>query len=438
MVLLAPAPGILFGSISIKLIDLSILGISFLFLCYYLIQDRRLKNWITILKRDFVVLFLIISCLSVTISTIYGSILFPEDTALTDIYELYRYVYYFTFYLFALFFIYDLNKFISIAMWTILTIELFGIVQFFNLFNSNNHIGLLYTKSSSLHMMIVDQQRITSTLGNPNVYGSFLLIVLIGLLSILYMYKITANKHAIMLYSLTLLTIVSLFLTTSRTTVITGFGIVIYIGLYQLMIRVTSIKKILIKTTIALLVFVGIGFILIPHIPYLGSAVTSITNTLDLGSGGYSDNHSYDESDYDRRQRVKESLESVGSFKSRYYYWEINIDKFKQSPIVGIGPMKQGLSFADNTYLYILARYGILGMIVYGLFLIYLLVRTFLISINKRKRIDKKILAATINSIVVAYAVMGYVAESFFNIESMIVFFVLIGLLNNKELRFEG
>ncbi|MCT2535120.1 O-antigen ligase family protein [Aquibacillus koreensis] len=435
LVLVAPMPGILFGEISIKLIDLFILGISFLFLLFYMYEQQlTMQAWGKRILTDAATVFIILASVSVVISTIYGSVQFPEDTAISDVYELYRYVYYITFYLLSAYFVIHLERFTTALFWTVLGMQLFGIFQFFNWFNINEHIGLLYTKSDSLHMMITAQHRITSTLGNPNVYGSFLLIVLVSCLAIVYMYPSQSKRFTFMAVGLLLLTFISIFLTTSRTTVIAAFGILFYFGLLQLIIREVQIKKIILYGMLSVLVFLGIGMALVPHIPYLESAVKNITNTLDKNAN---DTANESEEGQEETNRVRESLESVGSFKSRYDYWEINKEKFMQSPILGVGPMKQSLSFADNNYLYLLARYGVIGLLIYGVFLFYVYIKTFRIALRKETVIEKRIIASAINAIIVAYAVMAYVAESFFNIESMIVFFFLLGLLNNPKLKIE-
>lgn len=432
LLLIAPNPGIVFGPSSTRTIDLLILGLGILLLFIFTYYDNRsIKSLTTTALKDKSIQFIILASLSVVISTLYGSMKFPEITSISDVYEIYRYVFYFVFYLLVLLYLTDLSKFFKALFITVLAIELFGILQFFNLFNINNHFGLLYTQSEKLHMMIQNQHRITSTFGNPNVYGSFLIIVLCVVLSIFYFKKESSTKFKAFLYATIILTFLSIYLTTSRTTVIVTFGLLIYIGLFQLLIRISSIKTILMKSFLLLSVFLLIGILLVPHIPYLNSAYQNVTKVItDLDDN---DSHVDGKGVPNNNSKVKESLESVESFESRYDYWKHNIEKFKESPVLGVGPMKNGLSFADNSYLYILARYGILGFLIYLVFLGYIFIKSFMIALKEKNNYNRAHLASSINYFIVAYAVIGIVAESWFNVVSMVIFFILLGLLIKQE-----
>lgn len=440
-VLIAPAPGILFGGLSIRVIDLLILFLSLVTLLVMIVQnkERSFKDWTLTFLKDKIVLFILLSSVSVVISTVVGMMLFPEYTGIFDIYELYRYAFYFALYILAAYFLTDIEKFFKASMITVIGIQVFGIFQFLNIFDINNNFGLLYTKSDRHHMMIEAQHRIGSTLANPNVYGSFLIIVLSFLLALFYLKKEKDTVLKWLIYVLIPLTIFSIFLTTSRTTVIITIGILAYAFIFHAIIRYTSFKDVLIKTIYPVLSYIVVGFLLVPQIPYLDSAFSSISDTLNAAmeeSSADSEDEENEATGKTRKKResvVKESLDSVNSFQNRYYYWDVNMDIFKQSPVVGAGPMKDGLSFADNAYIYILARYGAIGFLLYVLFFGYSYFKTFAITFKKKEAPSKLIIASTINLVIVGYAVMGMVSEVWFNIESMIVVFVLLGLLKNKR-----
>ncbi|WP_346207859.1 O-antigen ligase family protein [Caldifermentibacillus hisashii] len=441
LLLVAPIPGILFGPLSIRLIDLSILFLGFLALFYFLYNTRiSFKSWATVLTKDKVLIFIALSSISVIISTIAGSFLFPKETSITDLYELYRYAFYLVFYFLACYIVKDIDqtidRFANVLFITIIIIQLFGIFQFFNIFNINNNFGLLYTQSEHFHNMIVTQHRISSTFANPNTYGSFLIIVLSVLLSINYIKKQTFNWLIFLTINMTLFSII---ITTSRTTLITTFGLIIYAGIMQIIVRISPIKHIILKTLVVLLSFLLVVALLVPKIPYLSSAVDSVTNSLHASEPAPKDN-SNNKTCKEKKQpnnnninKVEESLKTVESYNLRQYYWNENLQYFYDSPIVGAGPMKNGIAFADNAYIYILARYGIIGTLIYAGFFIYSYFKSFAISFKKEVNTRLLIIASTLNYIIVAYSVMGLTLESWFNIDSMILFFLLLGLLKNQK-----
>lgn len=443
LLLFKPGPGILLGSISVRLIPMIVL---FVVLCIVgVISFNQMKNnqnplEFSQLKKDRVILYLFLSVISLFISTIVGMIKFPEYTSITDAIEIYRYIFYFAFYFLAKTIkIETIKQIIKPVVIMIVIIEIFGVFQFFNLLNINHHIGLLYTSSESLFKMITHQHRIGSTFLNPNLYGSFLLIVTSLLLA--YLTIGNNNKKSLFVYPLVFLTIISVYFTTSRTAVITVFGIIVYWILIRFLFRYTKFSATLKEGLFVLTIFIAIGFLLVPNIKYLDYAATQITSNLDFGSekvdeGAESDveDPNSEEDQNDNVGKIKKSVESVSSFKSREYYWNLNYEQYKKSPLFGSGPMKsEFVSFADNSYLYILARYGILGMVIFTLFYGFLYIKTL---INSRKQNNSnQIISLSINFIIVGYVVMGLVSEVWFNLQSMAVVFILIGLMFNKNLK---
>ncbi|APH03560.1 O-antigen ligase family protein [Bacillus weihaiensis] len=441
LLMLKPAPGVLFGAISVKLIPLIILFISFIILTMFV--KVNIKSLLTtVWKSDYIFLFLLLSILSLIISTISGIIQKPEYTSIADLIELYRYGFYISFYLIAKNVkIENISSFIKPFFIFIVIIELFGVLQFFNIFNINYHIGLLYTSSESLMKMIVNQHRITSTFQNPNMYGSFLIIAVAFILSyITFMVK----RNKIWSYALLTLSLLSVFFTTSRTAVICTLGVIVYWILLQIITRQVRILTVITNGFLTIAIFAALALFLIPQIPYLDYAADQmITNfetdeepDVEENNTGNEEEDITKETKNSNTDKIKKSVESVSSFKSRYYYWEQNLTIFKESPVFGLGPMKDGfVRFADNSYLYTLARYGIVGLLIMAGLYLYLFVRTF--SQISRENTGKKVLGMTLNLTLVGYAVMGMVAEVWYNLQSITILFVIIGLLYNANLKGE-
>jgi O-antigen ligase len=433
--LFKPAPGILFGEFTVKGFLLLVLLISFSLAAYFFFTKSIKFNSYKEILKDQTILFIILSSISLLISIIIGAIKEPENGTIMNVSEFYRYGLYISFYLIARYATVDMpNKLIKSGFIIFLIIELFGLFQAFNIFNINNHIGLLYTSSESLYFMLVNQQRVPSTLLNPNLYGSFLLIIISLLFGFLSFMKPSKKTLLILLITLSF---ASVFLTTSRTAVITVAGLIVYWILLSLFVFRKSYKRLIIKGLSILLLFIVTAALMIPQIKYLDYAadqiISTIINSDTQKAEGETEKEIQNFEQEESNNKLKESVESVSSFKNRYYYWDLNYEKFLESPVFGSGPMKNGfVSFADNSYLYILARYGVFGLLIFLLFFGYLFYKTVKIM-REGEDSFKGLLAMAINLVIVGYAVMGVVAESWFNIQSMTFLFILIGLLFNKK-----
>lgn len=66
-------------------------------------------------------------------------------------------------------------------------------------------------------------------------------------------------------------------------------------------------------------------------------------------------------------------LESISSFRGRIEIWEDTLIWFHQSPVFGAGPLRSVMhSFADSYYIYLLSRYGMVGLTMYAAFNVYI------------------------------------------------------------------
>lgn len=440
LLLFKPSPGILLGQSSIIGFTLLILLFASLLLLGWN-RFEMVKNPIQYMQRqrkdNYIFLYIILTAITFIISTVYGMISVPDKTKVTDFLELYRYVFYSVFFLLA--------KEVAAKSWGLLLkaflamvviFELFGILQFLDLFYINDSIGKLYTMSERHFNMIIYQQRIPSTFLNPNMYGSFLIIVaaiLVGLLTFVQ----TTRMLRIGIYTLLLLTFISVLLTTSRTAVISVGGIIGYWMILSLIINRHIWKKQFARGIIVLLMFLIVAASLVPQIAYLDYAANQIFSTFQQERPEKQpDDMSLDELVKDKdRNTARESLESVSSFKNRYDYWKMNYEEFLESPVIGHGPMRSNfVSFADNTYLFILARYGLVGFVVFLSFIIYGFMKSLLVLVNSTASSSKKTIALAINLVIVGYIVMGMVSEVWYNLQAMTFLFVLFGLLFNKKI----
>ncbi len=440
LLIFKPAPGVILGQWTVNVIALAVLALLGVYLCFIYFKHRGPITSYGITFSDWsdhpIPIYLLVSSFSLILSTLYGMRVSPTLTSLQDLIELHRYFFYFFFFILALNIrITDLKKLLLPVGMIILIVELFGVIQFFNLFNVNNHIGLFYTISERHYHMIIRQQRIPSFFLNPNMYGSFLVIV-VGLL-LAYITFTKSFKKRILL-PLLMLTFMSVFFTTSRTAVITVAGLIVYWTLFSLMFNRGHWKRTIQLGLATFFLYGALAVVLIPQITYLDYAADQIFENIGNPYGKGDDEIGPPKIKFKESiGTIRTSVDSVNSFNNRYEYWRMNLEKFKEQPLFGHGPMKSGefVAFADNSYLFILARYGIVGLLIFLAFYLYIYMRTTVVIKRKEGSDSKQILALAINLILVGYVVMGMVAEVWFNLQSMTILFMMMGLLYNEHLK---
>ncbi|WP_335870577.1 O-antigen ligase family protein [Bacillus sp. 2205SS5-2] len=441
-----PSPGMLLGGGVVSLIIILVELIAGLVLVLYLFNQNQYPNTLGDIikdnKRDYVTIFILFTMMSLVVSNTWGILKSPQSSSFVDYFEMYRFLMYLVFYYVAKYVtISGLKKLLKPTFIMIIIVELIAVLQLFNIFNFNNHIGLLFILNERHYDMILKIHRVPSTFFNPNLYGTFLVLsaaLVLGYIS----FKGKFSWKSIFL----LLTIfISVYLTTSRTAVLTITGITGYwIIINSFFIMKFSIKR-FISSLLVLVVFLLVGSLLIPQIPYLDYASKQIAMDhevvdvpRDSTTGELEEDENNNENENESGLAIRKlfkKLESVSSFQKRFEFWEMNLEKFLESPIVGNGLMENNfITFADNQYLYILARYGLLGFLIYGIFYIGSFFKT-LFMLKKDLSKDKKSIALAINLSIAGFAFAGLTSEALFNLQTITILFVLFGLLNNKTLK---
>lgn len=294
-------------------------------------------------------------------------------------------------------------KFKSVILYLLLAIGilivLFGFIQYFFYSNLRN----LYYLGWDEHM-----HRMFSTFLDPNFAGAFFVLFLIFLSGILlYLLKNIMLKQAWIIGLISIFTLISIFLTYSRSALI-------------MLIISTIIFSILTKKIkfIFVILLISIGFIAI------SSKNFNIENV---------------------------NLFRIASTEARIDSAKIAIEIIRENPVFGVGfntyryaQIKYGFRNAinanvshadagtDNSFLFILATMGIVGLIAYCN-LLYSVLRMAYFNYSKHKaaEIQKYI------SLVVIVSIGGIIINSFF-INSlfysfvMIWMWILVGLIENK------
>lgn len=211
---------------------------------------------------------------------------------------------------------------IQILMLIITLLQYFQIKEIFNIYSSRDNA------------IIAEQfigNRVIGAIGNPNFFGLFELGFF---MFFLVSYLQTKNKTFLLL---SLSCIICLLFSQSRTSIL-AFIVLIFSFFVN---NLKNKKIILLGITTILLVLVGSYWIMTrPEFRYL---FTGFSAVLDNG------------------------LENQSSFKGRLNIWNNLITQIKAKPFFGHGPnlLKNENGFADNNFIFILYRFGIVGLLLF-------------------------------------------------------------------------
>jgi O-antigen ligase len=211
--------------------------------------------------------------------------------------------------------------------------------------------------------------RFTSSFTDPSFYGLYLCFVLC--LCIYFFYFQNKNKFIVILFILNFLLLI---LTLSRTA-LAGFFMIIVVSIF------------FIKNFYKLVIYFFILFILIVAF-FIYSYPELFELLIDVD--------------------IYKSLDSINA---RGDYWQNGINVFFSNPIIGGGTQKLSnddfISSAHLVYLSLLAKYGILGFLLYFTFLVY----PIYYAIGNRKLLDKKyvfLIVAIYSSILLMYTTYDF------------------------------
>lgn len=347
------------------------------------------KNKFTIIYFGFIFIIL---------SSILNGYLNGYNVVLNDFFEIYKiYIYSFTFILMInnvkgrLTKIHILNM-INIC---IFVSALIAITQYFNLFNLNE-VYIQHIAPTQYITLVNDypNPRVVGITGNPNVYGALLTMGLIVSLALLLS---TKNKYNLFI---SLIEFIALLMTSSRTSFIfILISIFCFIILYykNILIKKNEGKlKMILKVLLVLIIFIVFIILILQLLP--NDLVWRMKSLLDITN-----------------QR---------SWKMRIDKWGQMISSILENPILGIGPGK-GLKIkisADNEWLLLLRRYGIVGTLYF--------VSMFTLPLFNRKRNFTESMEVKIYiSLCIGIAIYMIPAAFYHSFQLMSIFMILLSLI---------
>jgi O-antigen ligase len=395
-ILLRPYPVYFLGSLGSRLIDLSVLII--LLLLYFPLLERNNSR----LKLNRVSWLFLLLFIQMILALVYGRVVLGAEVIARDLFEFYRMPYYLLMVNFAYQIHWDdrlLERYLFRPLvWVGMLIISFGITQRFNLFNVNYILTPFYRDKEKLVRDIINKGRIVSTLSNPSHYGLFLVWLIIFLLGLAFL------KRRKLLLAWTGLALISVWWTSSRTALLVLLGTLIY-WMWQLvrLRRLSRTKAVILIVTIVIILILLFNYLLL---------------------------HSENRYMLDMLKRIRHGdFWQLHSLQLRFNVWQRQLNFVKKSPVMGWGPAKSETgSVSDNQYLFILKRYGLIGLALFLtiMFKLYRLAGTMLASSQTK---SKQVLFVTFRCMIVALAVANLAGEFADSLQHAGFFYLLGGIV---------
>lgn len=291
----------------------------------------------------------------------------------------------------------DFNKqknMMNTLLISILISAVFGILQYFNVADINSWLTKYYIFETKVYNLET-QRRVVGTFGNPNIFGTALILGIALCLSNLFSgFK---KRYIIALFILFLAQIMSL----SRTSLILAIILIVFLSF-----------KIITKTKRKAVTLLYMG--LIPVIAVLG---------LQFAPGLF----------FRRLSRVA-NISTDTSFQGRINMWE-NIwhSRTNVNLLTGTGPTSNIRITFDNEWLELLTHYGLIGL---TLFILMFLIMYRVLAKMDSNKVNFYNLSA--QSLLIILAASMWMFTVFNILQLMPVIIILLGISLNENIRRES
>ncbi|WP_281974576.1 O-antigen ligase family protein [Halobacillus litoralis] len=236
---------------------------------------------------------------------------------------------------------YEVKKITDLIFRLSIVLFLIVIQQYFNLLNLNPYY-VPFIAPTHFETLVggYPSPRPVGMIGNPNLLG-----FLFAITALLAIFQIISKKVNIKYVVILFMNILGMFLTLSRTSLVSfivGSIIIILTNINLRNIAIFNLRK-LYRLLILWLISI--------------SVIIYVWN-----------NTSFIEEIFWRFESLN-NLANDESWQARLLHWQENITLFKENPILGVGPLSRAnLQFAaDNEWLLLLRSFGIIGMIYFFL-----------------------------------------------------------------------
>jgi len=241
------------------------------------------------------------------------------------------------------------------------------------------------------------QARVLGTLGNPNVFAGFIVILAAGALAIAIYSKRLMRLVALATYFA--LVVAEVIATASRT----GIVALVVVTCFSLLISMQGRAR---WSALMIMFLMLSAFLTLRKQVADFSFINPRTRELLTGQEGA----------------------VSGGIESRYRLWQRSWDEAKTSLVIGTGFKKMAVHITDNGYLFTLMASGILGALAYVGMFVVLFGRGIRAFFREQDRTRRMMLSATVMGLV-TMAIFELTGEFFWNIGYGAIASALLGLL---------
>lgn len=311
---------------------------------------------------------------------------------------------------------------------TFILLVIFNTLHFYDLFGFNKIVELYY--NGGVHIKIFGlnsigmpvSKRIIGTIGNPNNNA-----LLFAIFAILFYPRNRNDWKFIILF---LVALIFFFLCQSRTGLL-AFVVVLLIT-WGVQFVSKNMKIIELKNVIAL------AMLILAYL-FTGAINNNLQkSTHDSKAEVIAEQEAIDSANAIQRAAHRDSylntvfdedVSKTSSMQDRYAVWKMLGEMILDKPVFGHGPNKSyfyaNKIYAESEYVLITWRYGVIGVLLYSIFLIYLLVKGFFL---RQQRIG--MILIQISSL---FIIASLTNNPFSSRELMVVLAVFIGLYLKAE-----
>ena len=372
------------------------------------------KNWYKVVWRKFFTIILVFGAY-IILSIVVNS----RITSVKDYFEIFKLI---KFLLIVLFFsIVEINNYKKNIFYPIFgLLVLFNLFHYFNLFGVNYLIEHYYNGGVHIELFGLDSlgavstKRMIGAIGNPNTNA----IIFLFFTSIFYPEKKKFSFELIVFFVALFL----FFLCQSRTGFIALFLMIIFDVINKLFILKTFNKWSMIPIVLVVIAY-SFSYLFSSNIIETERYVSNRKFEQIPKESKTLNKHTYINSIFSGE------IAKTGSVKGRVEIWKHLFSMVKKKPIFGHGPDKDyfydNKLYAENEYILYLWRYGVIGLLFYILFYVYLFYKgiTFL-------RLTQGVLLSFLAIILIITALTNAPLSSR---EILVFLAVLIGLLFNSS-----